>query len=53
MGPGPKPAPNLPRERRRVVEMDTKRRARSARERMGTEGRGAAEAEETALFAVC
>lgn len=51
--PGPKPAPNLPRERWRVGETDTKRRAKSARERMGKEGRGAAEAAETALFAVC
>lgn len=34
--------------------MDTKMRARDARERMGKEeGRGAAEAAETALFAVC
>ena len=53
MRPGPKPAPNLPRERWRVGETDTKRRAKSARERMGKEGRGAAEAAETALFAVC
>lgn len=51
MGSGPKPAPNLPRERRKVGEMETKRRARTARERRGKEGRGTVEAADTALFA--
>ena len=51
VGPGPKPAPNLPRERRKVGEMDTERRARTARERRGKEGRGTVEAADTALFA--
>lgn len=53
MGPGPKLAPNPPRERRKVGEKERRRRARRARERREKGGRGTVEATGTALLVQC